>query len=113
MPRGSRRSPIPWGVVVDGFGRQIIHGQYRLPSVKIFCYGNEVHYYLAFLNHPAFLRIDYSPPLRGGMIDLEYFGVSKHEIDLHPNISLDAIQQFFQKLEFDIQVENTRVHARL
>ena len=106
------RIPYSVGVVVDGFGRQIINGQYRLPTVKIFCYGNEVHYYLAFLNHPAFLRIDYSPPLRGGMIDLEYFGVSKHEIDLHPNISLDAVQHFFQKLEFDVQVENTRVHAR-
>ncbi len=46
------------------------------------------------------------------MIDLEYYGVSKNEIDLHPNIALDSIQQFFLKLEYDIQVENTRVHAR-
>jgi hypothetical protein len=104
--------PYPVKAVVDSLSRQVLHGQQRLPGVRVFCYGNEVHYYLTFLNHPAFLRIDYSPPLRGGMIDLEYYGVSKNEIDLHPNISLDAIQQFFQKLEFDVQVENTRVHAR-
>ena len=116
---GSERSttaqteiPYPVKVVVDGFSRQILHGQQRLPGVRVFCYGNEIHYYLTFLNHPAFLRIDFSPPLRGGMIDLEYYGVSKNELDLHPNISLDAIQQFFQKLEYDVQVENTRVHAR-
>lgn len=104
--------PYPVKVVVDGFSRQILHGQQRLPGVRVFCYGNEVHYYLTFLNHPAFLRIDFSPPLRGGMIDLEYYGVSKNELDLHPNIALDAIQQFFLKLEHDVSVENTRVHAR-
>jgi phosphoenolpyruvate synthase/pyruvate phosphate dikinase len=109
---GLTQIPYPVQVVVDGFGRQITHGQVSLPAVKIFLYGNEVHYYVTFLNHPAFLRIDYSPPLRGGMIDLEYFGVSKHEIDLHPNIGLDAIQQFFLKLEFDVAVEKTHVHAR-
>ena len=104
--------PYPVKVVVDGFSRQILHGQQRLPGVRVFCYGNEVHYYLTFLNHPAFVRIDFSPPLRGGMIDLEYFGVSKNELDLHPNIALDAIQQFFLKLEYDVSVENTRIHAR-
>ena len=116
---GSERSttalteiPYPVKVVVDGFSRQILHGQQRLPGVRVFCYGNEIHYYLTFLNHPAFLRIDFSPPLRGGMIDLEYYGVSKNELDLHPNIALDAIQQFFHKLEYDVRVENTRVHAR-
>lgn len=116
---GSERSvtalteiPYPVQVVVDGFSRQILHGQQRLPGVRVFCYGNEIHYYVTFLNHPAFLRIDFSPPLRGGMIDLEYYGVSKNELDLHPNIALDAIQQFFLKLEYDVQVENTRVHAR-
>ncbi|MCE5241941.1 MAG: PEP/pyruvate-binding domain-containing protein [Syntrophobacteraceae bacterium] len=109
-----RLSQIPYSVmvVVEAFGRQILHGLHRLPSVKIFCYGNEVHYYLAFLNHPAFLRIDYSPPLRGGMIDLEYYGVSKFDLDMHPNISLDYIQQFFHQLEYDVRVEKTRVHAR-
>ena len=104
--------PYPVQVVVDGFGRQMMHGQVNLPAAKIFLYGNEVHYYLTFLNHPVFLRIDYSPPLRGGMIDLEYFGVSKHEIDLHPNIALDAIQHFFLKIDFDVSAEKTHVHAR-
>ncbi len=94
--------PYPVKIVVDGFSRQVLHGQRRLPGVRIFCYGNEIHYYLTFLNHPAFLRIDFSPPLRGGMIDLEYYGVSKNEIDQHPNIALDAIQQFFLKLEYDV-----------
>ena len=109
-----RVSQIPYSVMVvaDAFSRQILHGLQRLPSAKIFCYGNEVHYYLAFLNHPAFLRIDYSPPLRGGMIDLEYYGVSKFDLDMHPDISLNAIQQIFHELEFDVKVENTRVHAR-
>lgn len=110
----SKNIQIPYSVrvLVDAFSRQTLHGQQRLPTAKIFCYGNEVHYYLSFLNHPAFLRIDYSPPLRGGMIDLEYYGVSKNELDMHPNISLEAIQQFFHQLDFDIQVDNTRVHAR-
>ncbi len=88
--------PYPVKVVVDGLSRQILHGQQRLPGIRVFCYGNEVHYYLTFLNHPAFLRIDFSPPLRGGMIDLEYYGVSKNELEMHPNIALDAIQQFFR-----------------
>lgn len=111
-PATNTQIPYPVRVAVEGFGRHILHGYHKLPNVKIFCYGNEVHYYLAFLNHPAFLRIDYSPPLRGGMIDLEYYGVSKHEIDIHPNTNLDCIQHFFSQLEYDVRVENTRVHAR-
>jgi phosphoenolpyruvate synthase/pyruvate phosphate dikinase len=109
---GLTQVPYPVQVAANAFAAQIIHGEVNLPAVKIFLYGNEVHYYLNFLNHPAFLRIDYSPPLRGGMIDLEYFGVSKHELDLHPNIALDALQQFFRKLEFDVTVEKTHVRAR-
>ncbi len=104
--------PYPVQVLVDGFSRQLLHGQQRLPTAKIFCYGNEVHYYLSYLNHPAFLRIDYSPPLRGGMIDLEYYGVSKSEVEMHPNTALDAIQEFFHQLDFDVQVDHTRIHAR-
>jgi phosphohistidine swiveling domain-containing protein len=102
----------PVRIAVEGFARQLLHGQEKLPDVKIFCYGNEVHYYLSFMNHPAFLRIDYSPPLRGGMIDLEYYGVSKNELDLHPNLSLDAIQQFFRQLDYDFQAKTTHIHAR-
>ncbi len=104
--------PYPVSIVVDGYARPILHGQDSLPDVKVFCYGNEVHYYLSFRNHPAFLRIDFSPPLQGGMIDLQYYGVSKYDIDAHPNPSLDAIQEFFRSLEYDIKVIDTHVHAR-
>ena len=104
--------PYPISVVAEGFIRQLIYGQENFPRVDIFCYGNEVHYYLSFRNHPAFLRINYAPPLQGGMIDLEYFGVSKYELSVHPNLALDALKRFFEYLEFDIQIENTRVHAR-
>ena len=105
---------IPFSVklLIDGFARQMQHGQEQFPNVDIFCYGNEVHYYFGFRNHPAFLRIDYAPPLRGGMIDLEYFGVSNYELDQHPNISLDAIQTFFEGMEFEIQIDVMRIHAR-
>jgi phosphohistidine swiveling domain-containing protein len=104
--------PYPVSVVIDGFSRQILHGLDKFPNVDIFCYGNEVHYYLAFRNHPVFLRVDYAPPLRGGMIDLEYFGVSNYEISVHPDISLNAIRLFFQRLEFDVQIDGTHIHAR-
>ncbi len=109
--RGAR-IPYPVAVVAEGFGRQLLQGQEKFPEVKIFCYGNEVHYYLAFGSHPAFLRIDYAPPLQGGMIDLEYYGVSKFELSLHPNLSLDFIRLFFRRLEFDVSIDNTHVHAR-
>ena len=46
------------------------------------------------------------------MIDLEYYGVSKYELSAHPNPNLDAIRAFFRKLEFDFQIEATRIHAR-
>lgn len=104
--------PYAADIVVDGFARQMLAGHTVLPRVDIFCYGNEVHYYLAFKNHPAFVRINFAPPLQGGMIDLEYFGVSKYELSVHPNVSLDALRTFFQRMEFDIRIENTRVQAR-
>jgi pyruvate,water dikinase len=109
---GGADLPYPVRVAADGFGRQMLHGQEKIPEAKIFCYGNEVHYFVAFGNHPAFLRIDYAPPLRGGMIDLEYYGVSKNELDVHPNPSLDGIRRFFLSLEFDVQIESTHIHAR-
>jgi len=108
----SHNMPFAVQVVIDGFSRHILHGQTKIPNVRIFCYGNEVHYYLTFRNHPALLRIDYSPPSRGGMIDLEYFAVSNYELNLHPNISLDAIRLFFEYLEFDVQIDITRIHSR-
>ncbi len=104
--------PYAVAVIADGFARQLLHGQDVFPSAQIFCYGNEVHYYLAFRNHPAFLRIDYAPPLLGGMIDLEYYGVSVYEQSVHPNPSLEALRLFLPRLEFYVEVEGTRVHAR-
>ena len=106
------RIPYPVAALVEGFARHVLVGERNLPDFKVFCYGNEVHYYLSFGNHPAFLRINYGPPLQGGMIDLEYYGVSKYEMSAHPNLSLDAIVLFFRRLEFDVSIDNTRVHAR-
>jgi phosphohistidine swiveling domain-containing protein len=111
-PETASQVPYAVSVITDGFARQVLHGQESLPSVQVFCYGNEVHYYLAFRNHPAFLRIDYAPPLLGGMIDLEYYAVSVYELSVHPNPSLDALLLFFRRLEFDVQLEGTRIHAR-
>jgi phosphohistidine swiveling domain-containing protein len=110
LPGG--RIPYAVSVVADGFALQLLYGHENFPKADIFCYGNEIHYFLAFQNHPAFLRINYSPPLQGGMIDLEYYGVSKYELSAHPDFSLDALQRVFRSLGFGIQVENTRVHAR-
>ncbi|MCK6685130.1 MAG: hypothetical protein L6R30_22225 [Thermoanaerobaculia bacterium] len=105
---------IPWPVWIaaEGFSRQLLHGQQNLPRLRAFCYGNEVHYYLTFRNHPVFVRVDYAPPLRGGMVDLEYYGVSKYELDSHPNPSLDGIGRFFKKLDINVEIDNTRIHAR-
>jgi phosphohistidine swiveling domain-containing protein len=107
-----RAVPHAVALVADGFARQALYGQEAFPRVQVFCYGNEVHYYLSFRNHPAFLRIDYSPPLAGGMIDLEYFGVSVYEQSIHPCPSLEALSLFFRRLDFDVRIEGTRVHAR-
>ena len=46
------------------------------------------------------------------MIDLEYYGVSVYEQSAHPNPALDALRLFFRRLEFDVTIEGTRVHAR-
>jgi pyruvate,water dikinase len=104
--------PAAVAIAAEGLAWQLLHTPQVLPKVRAFCYGNEVHYFIAFRNHPVFVRIDYSPPLRGGMIDLEYYGVSKYELDAHPNPSLDAITGLFRRLDFDITAENTRIHAR-
>ena len=106
------RMPYPVALVVDAFARQLLYGHENFPRADIFCYGSEIHYFLAYGNHPAFLRINFSPPLQGGMIDLEYYGVSKYELSAHPDFSLAALQRFFRALGFHVQVENTRVHAR-
>ncbi|MCX6539971.1 MAG: PEP-utilizing enzyme [Acidobacteria bacterium] len=105
---------IPYQVrlVVEAFAVQLLHGVHIQPSVRVFCYGNEVHYFARYRNHPAFIRIDYSPPLRGGMIDLQYAGVSINELSVHPCPSLDAIRLFFERLDFIVSVDSTRIQAR-
>jgi hypothetical protein len=104
--------PYAVRVVAEGFARHLLHGETALPRVRIYCYGNEVHYFVSFRNHPVFVRIDYSPPLGGGMIDLAYYGVSKYELDAHPGLGLEAIQTVFRRLDFQVEVDTTRIHAR-
>ena len=106
------RVPYPVSIVAQAFAQQLLNGETSLPSVKVFCYGNEVHYFVAFRNHPVFIRMDFSPPLGGGMIDLQYYGVSKYDLDSHPRVSLEGIRSMFERLDFEIHVENTRIHAR-
>ena len=93
-------------------GSSLLAGPAAFPAVRIFAHGNEVHYYLGFGNHPALLRIPYAPPLRGGMIDLEFFGVSKYELAVHPDPGLGTIQAFCACLGFDVGVHATRVRIR-
>jgi pyruvate,water dikinase len=109
---GAPAVPHAVRLVVDAFARQMLHGQPIPSHVRVFCYGTEVHYFARFRNHPAFIRIDYSPPLRGGMIDLQYLGVSNYELDVHPRLSLDAIRRFFQHLDFIVAIDATSIHAR-
>ncbi len=104
--------PYPVRIVINGFQDQMLYGLESFPRINIFCYANEIHYYPWFRNHPVFIRIDFSPPLQGGMIDLEYYGVSNYELDNHPNLELSAIKKLFAALEFDVQMEGTRIHAR-
>jgi len=112
-PMGPASVPYPVWIVADGFARQRLCGHESFPSARIFCYGNEVHYYLTYGTHPALARIDFAPPLQGGMVDLEYYGVSRYHLDAHPNRELDAVRRFFRHLGFDVIIEpSTRVHAR-
>lgn len=106
------RLPYPVAIVADAFAHHLHHGETSLPSIRVFCYGNEVHYFVSFRNHPVFVRADFSPPLGGGMIDLQYYGVSKYDLASHPRVSLDAIHALFERLDFEIEIESTRVHAR-
>jgi phosphohistidine swiveling domain-containing protein len=108
------QSSVPYVVrmAADAFARHLLRGERSFPKLRIFCYGNEVHCFAGFRNHPVFIRVDFSPPQRGGMIDLEYCGVSKYDLEYHPNPSLTAIETIFRRMDFDIQITNTRIHAR-
>lgn len=110
---GSRDIPFPVRALADAYALALLHGRTGFPASRVYGYGNEVHYYLTYGSHPAFLRVDWSPPARGGMVDLEYFGVSRYDLENHPARGLAALQHVFRKLDFTITVEpTTRVHAR-
>ncbi|MEZ5063757.1 MAG: PEP/pyruvate-binding domain-containing protein [bacterium] len=104
--------PAPVASLVDAFSTHLLHGATRLPDVDILQYGNEVHVYAHFRNHPIFLRLDLSPPAAGGMIDLEGFLVSQYELDRHPDRSVPAIRDALRRLDFDVVLDGGRLHAR-
>ena len=110
-PVGTARLPFLVSLLAESFGRQILHGR-KLPSVTVLGYGNEFQIYVNYRNHPAFVRIDLSPPFRGGMIDLEYFAVSQYEMDQHPDLSLQGIQRVMRELDFDVSKDGLRLRAR-
>jgi phosphohistidine swiveling domain-containing protein len=104
--------PFAAALMTEALGRKLLQGTPEMPEVELLIYGNEVQAFVSFRNHPVFVRLDLSPPLRGGMIDLEYFGVSQYELDQHPDLSLQWIQRVFRKLEIDVQLDGFRLHAR-
>jgi pyruvate,water dikinase len=104
--------PYPVALIAEVLGRRIVHGKTESPDFEILAYGNEVQIFIGFRNHPVFLRLDLSPPQRGGMIDLEYYGVSQYELDRHPDISLQWVQRVFRRLDFDVSVDQFRLHIR-
>ena len=105
--------PLAVSMLIDAFGRYLLHTrEASLPTVEVLSYGNEVQVYLHYVNHPAFLRLDLSPPLTGGMIDLEYFGASQYELDRHPDLSLAAIRRLFKNLDFDVDQDGLRLRFR-
>jgi phosphohistidine swiveling domain-containing protein len=104
--------PYPVALIAEVLGRRLVHGKAESPDFEILAYGNEIQIFIGFRNHPVFLRLDLSPPQRGGMIDLEYFGVSQYELDRHPDLSLQWAQRVFRRLDFDVRVEQFRLHIR-
>lgn len=100
-------------MAAEAFGRQALWLEGRpLPSLRIFVFGNEVQLYASFRNHPAFIRVDLSPPLRGGMVDLEYYAVSQFELEHHPDLSLQGMQRFFRALDFEVRKDGLKLRAR-
>jgi phosphohistidine swiveling domain-containing protein len=104
--------PYPVALIAEVLGRRLVHGKIESPDFEILAYGNEIQIFIGFRNHPVFLRLDLSPPQRGGMIDLEYYGVSQYELDRHPDLSLQWVQRVFRRLDFDVRVEQFRLHIR-
>jgi len=108
---GSARLPFAVSLLAEAFGRQLLLGR-KLPTVTVMGYGNEFQIYVRYRNHPAFLRLDLSPPLRGGMLDLEYYAVSQYEMAQHPDTSLQGMQRVLRALEFDVAKDGFRLKAR-
>ncbi|HEU4383213.1 MAG TPA: PEP/pyruvate-binding domain-containing protein [Anaeromyxobacteraceae bacterium] len=111
QPAGDARLPFVLSLLAEALGRQLLHGR-KLPWVTVLGYGNEFQIYVNYRNHPAFIRLDLSPPLRGGMIDLEYFAISQYEMDQHPDLSLQGMQRLFREMEFDVSKDGLRLKAR-
>jgi len=99
-------------LALRAYRANLLAGCVRLPDLELLCFGTEVQGYLRYRNHPAFLRLDLSPPLRGGLVDLEYFAVSQYELDRHPGLQLPAIRHVLERLDFDVDVDGVRLHAR-
>lgn len=104
--------PFPVALLAEALGRRLLAEKPEWPDAEVLVYGNEVQAFVRFRNHPVFLRMDLSPPQRGGMIDLEYFGVSQYELDRHPDLSLPWIQRVFRRLDFDVQADGQHLHVR-
>ncbi|MBI5067791.1 MAG: hypothetical protein HZB56_06085 [Deltaproteobacteria bacterium] len=110
-PVGPARLPFAVSLLAEALGRQLLLGR-KLPSVTVMGYGNEFQIYVRYRNHPAFLRLDLSPPLRGGMLDLEYYAVSQYEMAQHPDLSLQGMQRVLRTLELDVSKDGFRLKAR-
>ncbi len=104
--------PLAVRLVVESFKHHLIHGYTSLPTVRILVYDTEVQFYVSFRNHPAFIRLDLSPPRRGGMIDLEYYAVSQYEMAEHPDLGVSGIQHILRRLGFHVDLDGTRLRAR-
>jgi hypothetical protein len=104
--------PLAVRLVRDAYRAYLAHGITDLPRVRALIYGTEVQLYAWFRNHPAFIRMDLSPPRRGGMIDLEYYAVSQHELNQHPDLGVPAVQRILRRLRFHVEMDGTRLHAR-
>jgi hypothetical protein len=111
-PSSSGELPPIVSMAIDACMRWIAHGTLRLPDVRLLIYAHEVQLYLSYRAHPAFVRIDLSPPRRGGMIDLEYFAVSQNDMSHHPARDVPAVQEFLRRLGFHVALEGLRIHAR-
>ncbi len=110
--RAEDRLPVAVEALVEAFAHNLLHGHREFPQVRVFVYGSEAHTYLTWWSHPAFLRVDRAPPLRGGLVDLEYFGVSKADLGSHPDPELPALRRFLEAADFDVEIDATRVHVR-